>query len=79
MKNNVRLDEMRTENIDWKRIIDEIDIRIETQMELDKALVLIPPKLMLIVQSSRQTGRYKNRIENDSWGRINNDLLRKET
>ena len=30
MKNNVRLDEMRTENIDWKRIIDEIDIRIET-------------------------------------------------
>ena len=79
MKNNVRLDEMRTENIDWKRIIDEIDIRIETQMNLDKALVLIPPKLMLIVQSSRQTGRYKNRIENDSWGRINNDLLRKET
>ena len=70
---------MRTENIDWKRIIDEIDIRIETQMDLDKALVLIPPKLMLIVQSSRQTGRYKNRIENDSWGRINNDLLRKET
>ena len=30
MKNNVRLDEMRTENIDWKRSIDEIDIRIET-------------------------------------------------
>ena len=30
MKNNVRLDEKRTENIDWKRIIDEIDIRIET-------------------------------------------------
>ena len=30
MINNVRLDEMRTENIDWKRIIDEIDIRIET-------------------------------------------------
>ena len=79
MKNNVRLDEMRTENIDWKRIIDEIDIRIETQMNLDKALVPIPPKLMLIVQSSRQTGRYKNRIENDSRGRINNDLLRKET
>ena len=44
---------MRTENIDCKRIIDEIDIRIETYMELDKALVLIPPKLMLIVQSSR--------------------------
>ena len=30
MKNNVRLDEMRTENIDWKRMKDEIDIRIET-------------------------------------------------
>ena len=79
MKNNVRLDEMRTENIDWKRIIDEIDIRIETQMELDKALVLVPPKLMLIIQISRKTGRYNNRIENDSWGRINIDLLRKET
>ena len=79
MKNNVRLDQMRTENIDWKRIIDEIDIRIETQMELDKALVLVPPKLMFMVQSSRQTGRYKNRTENDSCGRINNDLLRKET
>ena len=48
-------------------------------MELDKALVLVPPKLMLIIQISRKTGRYNNRIENDSWGRINIDLLRKET